>query len=211
MLEEQVKKRVVLEERLWADGKKYVVGVDEVGRGPVAGPVMVAAVILPVGCMIEGVRDSKKLTAKRREQLKPIIEEAALAWSIKEKSPQVIDEINILQATLLAMKEAVEELGRQHPIDLVLVDGNSQIPGLAYKQATVIDGEDQSISIASASILAKVTRDALMNELCAQEECKYLWCKNKGYLTREHQERILQYGLSDHHRRTFLKKLLSAS
>lgn len=190
------------EREAFADGVKLVCGVDEAGRGPLAGPVCAAAVILPSGCTIEGLDDSKKLTEKKREKLFDIVKEQALAYSIALVDHQTIDEINILEATFLAMKNAVE--GLPIPADFALVDGNRS-KGLSIPHECVIGGDAKSPSIAAASILAKVTRDRFMLEYAAQYPA-YLFEKHKGYGTKAHYEAILAHGPSPIHRMTFLKK-----
>ena len=186
-----------------ADGYNIVCGIDEAGRGPLAGPVCAAAVILPDGCIIEGVNDSKKLTEKKREALFDVIKEKAVAYSVAMASEKEIDEINILQATFLAMSRAVNSLSVKP--DFVLVDGNRD-PKLGIKTETVIKGDALSASIAAASVLAKVTRDRYMLEMCKQYP-QYMFEKHKGYGTKLHYEMIEKYGISDIHRKSFLKKL----
>ena len=179
-----------------------VCGVDEAGRGPLAGPVVAAAVILNPDHPIEGLRDSKKLTAHAREVLAEQIKTHALAWAIAESSVADIDRMNILQATMAAMRKAVLQLDPKP--DLVLVDGN-QDPRLGLPTETVIKGDGQSQAIAAASILAKVSRDRYMLEL-DQQYPEYDFKKHKGYPTKEHYERLTEYGISPVHRRSFLKK-----
>lgn len=191
-----------IEDAVRAQGFSAICGIDEAGRGPLAGPVCAAAVILPFGCMIEGLDDSKKLTEKKREKLFDIVKEQALAYSIALVDHQTIDEINILEATFLAMKNAVE--GLSIPADFALVDGNRS-KGLSIPHECVIGGDAKSPSIAAASILAKVTRDRLMLEYAAQYPA-YLFEKHKGYGTKAHYEAILAHGPSPIHRMTFLKK-----
>ena len=188
-----------------AAGFTSVCGVDEAGRGPLAGPVFAAAVILPEGCEIEGLNDSKKLSEKKREQLFDIIIEKAEAYSIASADEKEIDDINILQATFLAMKRAVEGLGK--PADLALVDGN-RTPPLSIPVKTVIKGDSLSPSIAAASILAKVSRDRFMYGL-AREYPQYAFDQHKGYGTKLHYELIEKHGISPVHRRTFLKKIIN--
>ena len=173
------------------------------GRGPLAGPVCAAAVILPEGCVIDGLNDSKKLTEKKREALFDVIKEKAVAYSVAMASEKEIDEINILQATFLAMSRAVNSLSVKP--DFVLVDGNRD-PKLGIKTETVIKGDALSASIAAASVLAKVTRDRYMLEMCKQYP-QYMFEKHKGYGTKLHYEMIEKYGISDIHRKSFLKKL----
>ncbi len=184
-------------------GYKIVCGVDEAGRGPLAGPVCAAAVILPDGLIIDGLNDSKKLSEKKREALYDIIKENALAYGIAMASEKEIDEINILQATFLAMKRAVSAL--EIKPDFILVDGNRD-PGLGIDTRTVVKGDSLSQSIAAASVLAKVTRDRYMLEL-DKKYPEYLFSKHKGYGTKLHYEMLEKYGISDIHRRSFLKKL----
>lgn len=184
-------------------GYKTICGVDEAGRGPLAGPVCAAAVILPEGCVIDGLNDSKKLTEKKREALFDVIKEKAVAYSVAMASEKEIDEINILQATFLAMNRAVNSLSVKP--DFVLVDGNRD-PKLGIKTETVIKGDALSASVAAASVLAKVTRDRYMLEMCKQYP-QYMFEKHKGYGTKLHYEMIEKYGISDIHRKSFLKKL----
>ncbi|MGM9612922.1 MAG: ribonuclease HII [Butyricicoccus sp.] len=191
-----------IEDAVKARGFSAVCGIDEAGRGPLAGPVCAAAVILPFGCTIEGLDDSKKLTEKKREKLFDVIREQALAYSIALVDHQTIDEINILEATFLAMKNAAE--GLPVPADFALVDGNRS-KGLTIPHECVVGGDAKSPSIAAASILAKVTRDRLMLEYAAKYP-EYLFEKHKGYGTKAHYEAILAHGPSPIHRMTFLKK-----
>ena len=186
-----------------AEGFSVVCGVDEAGRGPLAGPVCAAAVILPDGLIIDGLNDSKKLTEKKREALYDVIKEKAVAYSIAMADEKEIDEINILQATFLAMKRAVEGLDVKP--DFVLVDGNRD-PKLGVPTRTVIKGDALSASIAAASVLAKVTRDRLCIEL-DKEYPLYGIAKHKGYPTAAHMKAVRAYGPSPAHRRTFLKFL----
>ncbi|MGN1349356.1 MAG: ribonuclease HII, partial [Acutalibacteraceae bacterium] len=169
-----------------------------------AGPVCAAAVILPFGLEIEGLNDSKKLSEKKREALYDIITEKAVAYSIALVDEKTIDEINILQATFKAMRNAVEGLIVKP--DIALIDGN-QKPGLSIEQRTIVKGDAKSMSVAAASILAKVTRDRLMIKL-DEEYPEYQFAKHKGYGTKLHYECLEKYGVSPVHRRTFLKKLL---
>lgn len=184
-------------------GFEIVCGIDEAGRGPLAGPVCAAAVILPDGLVIEGLDDSKKLTEKKRDALYDIICEEAIAYGIAFASVEEIEEMNILQATFLAMKRAVENLNVKP--DLALVDGN-QKPPLEIQARTLVKGDAKSPSIAAASILAKVTRDRLMTEI-AEEYPQYEFPKHKGYGTKLHYEKIMEHGISPVHRRSFLKKI----
>ncbi|MBQ7579946.1 MAG: ribonuclease HII [Clostridia bacterium] len=184
-------------------GFKCVCGVDEAGRGPLAGPVYAAAVILPVDCEIEGLNDSKKLTEKKRDELFEIIKEKAVDYSVASASVEEIEEINILQATFLAMKRAVGSL--EVKPDIALVDGNRK-PGLDIAESTLVKGDARCPSIAAASILAKVSRDRYMLELDRQYP-EYQFLKHKGYGTKLHYEMIEKFGISPAHRRSFLKKI----
>ena len=184
-------------------GFKNICGIDEAGRGPLAGPVVAAAVILPLGIDIEGLDDSKKLTEKKREKLFDIIVEEALDFSVGIATEQEIDEINILKATFLAMKRAVE--GLKNPPDYALVDGNLN-PNIGLPVTCVVKGDGKSPSIAAASIIAKVTRDRMMLDL-DEKFPQYNFKKHKGYGTKLHYEKIKEYGISNAHRRTFLKNL----
>lgn len=183
-------------------GFQAICGIDEAGRGPLAGPVCAAAVILPFGCTIDGLNDSKKLTEKKREQLFDTIQEQALAYAIALVDHETIDRINILEATYVAMRQAVAGL---HPAaDYALVDGNRS-KGLAIPHQCVVGGDAKSPSIAAASILAKVTRDRLMLEQDTLYPA-YGFAKHKGYGTKAHYQAILEHGPSPIHRMTFLKK-----
>ena len=185
------------------NGAKSVCGIDEAGRGPLAGPVFAAAVILPVDCEIEGLNDSKKLSEKKREKLFDEITEKAVAYSIESVDEKTIDEINILQADFLAMRKAVSSL----PVkaDFALVDGN-QYPNTGIKELCIVKGDSISPSIAAASILAKVSRDRYMLELDKQYP-EYQFARHKGYGTKLHYECIEKYGISPVHRLSFLKKI----
>jgi len=190
-------------EKTWADrGFHAICGIDEAGRGPLAGPVCAAAVILPEGLEIPGLNDSKKLTDKKRRELFPIIEEQALAYGIGWASQEEIDDINILQATFLAMSRAVKQLNIRP--DLALVDGN-RAPTLDLPVETVVKGDSLSASIAAASVLAKVSRDGVMLRM-AEEYPGYGFEVHKGYGTKAHYEALRTFGPSPIHRRTFLKK-----
>ena len=190
-------------EKTWADrGFHAICGIDEAGRGPLAGPVCAAAVILPEGLEIPGLNDSKKLTDKKRRELFPIIEEQALAYGIGWASQEEIDDINILQATFLAMSRAVKQLNIRP--DLALVDGN-RAPTLDLPVETVVKGDSLSTSIAAASVLAKVSRDDVMLRM-AEEYPGYGFEVHKGYGTKAHYEALRTFGPSPIHRRTFLKK-----
>ena len=192
-----------LENEKYAEGYTAVCGCDEAGRGPLCGPVVAAAVILPRDIVIEGLNDSKKLSEKKREALFEVIKEKAIAYGIAEASPAEIDEINILNASMLAMRRAVEKLGVK--ADFALIDGNTS-RGFKIPTETVVKGDSKSYSIAAASILAKVTRDRGCAELDAAYP-EYNIAKHKGYPTKEHMEAVKKYGPSPIHRRTFLKFL----
>lgn len=191
-----------IEQACIAEGYKIICGVDEAGRGPLAGPVCAAAVILPPNVEIPGLNDSKKLSDKKRRELFPIIKEMAIAYSIVLVDHETIDEINILQATLNAMEQAISGLSVKP--DLALIDGNREKDfGVPCK--TVIHGDSLSASIAAASVLAKVTRDDLMLEM-AQKYPQYGFEIHKGYGTKAHYDALRMYGPCPIHRMTFLKK-----
>lgn len=182
-------------------GYSAVCGVDEAGRGPLAGPVFAAAVILPENCEIEGLNDSKKISEKKRYALFDVIKEKAISWSVASVDEKTIDEINILQATYLAMRKAVE--GLDVPADYALIDGN-RMPPLEIEGETIVKGDAKSPSIAAASILAKVSRDRFMLEL-DEKYPQYQFAKHKGYGTKLHYEMLTEHGISDCHRMSFLK------
>ena len=186
-------------------GYKYVCGVDEAGRGPLAGPVCAAAVILPAGLEIEGLDDSKKLSEKKREALYDIIKQKAEAFCIAYGTLEEIEECNILEATFMAMNRAID--GLQIPANYALIDGNRIPKGIKIPCEAVVKGDAKSCSIAAASVLAKVTRDRLMSEYDSMYP-RYNFKKHKGYGTKEHTELILKYGPCEIHRLSFLKKLL---
>ncbi len=192
------------ERALLSKGVKYIAGVDEVGRGPLAGPVVCAAIIMPLEeeSIIIGVDDSKKLSAKKREQLAEEIKKRALAYTIVEVSEKEIDEINILEATKLGMKRALETLSIAP--ETVLTDGNMTLD-ITFPQRSIIQGDALSYSIGAASIIAKVYRDNMMDEY-AKEYPQYAFDSNKGYGTAAHIQAIKEYGLCPIHRRTFTKK-----
>ena len=196
-----------IENAYWLKGRGAVCGVDEAGRGPLAGPVCAAAVIFTPDTQIPGLDDSKKLTEKKREALFPVIQEKALAYGIGYASEREIDEYNILNATFLAMRRAVKQLSVSP--DVLLVDGNQKPHIGVCDEVTVIKGDAKSISISAASVLAKVSRDRKMLELDAQYP-QYAFRQHKGYGTKLHYERLSQYGLSPVRRRTFLKRFLEA-
>ncbi len=194
-----------IEKQAEAKGYKYVCGVDEAGRGPLAGPVCAAAVILPENTEIEGLNDSKKLSEKKREALYDIIKEKAIAYSIAYGTLEEIEELNILEATYLAMNRAIE--GLNIPADYALIDGNRVPKNIKVACETVVKGDAKSCSIAAASILAKVTRDRLLLEY-DEKYPEYNFKKHKGYGTKEHTDLILKHGPCEIHRLSFLKKLL---
>ncbi len=183
-------------------GYKLVCGVDEAGRGPLAGPVCAAAVILPDGCEIEGLNDSKKLTEKKREQLYPVIIEKAVAYCVAFGTVEEIEEHNILNATYIAMNRAIDGLAQK--ADFALIDGNRVPKGISVPCETVVKGDSKSCSIAAASILAKVTRDRLLLEY-AEKYPEYGFEKHKGYGTAAHYDAIRQHGVLPIHRMSFLK------
>lgn len=191
------------EKEALAKGYKSVCGVDEAGRGPLAGPVCAAAVILPEGVIIDGVNDSKKLSEKKRESLFDVIREQALSYSIAYATVDEIEEINILNATMLAMRRAIDGLNVK--ADYAMIDGN-KIPPLDIDAECIVKGDAKSMSIACASILAKVSRDRLLYKY-AEEYPMYGFDKHKGYGTKVHREAILKYGPCPYHRKSFLKKL----
>lgn len=192
-----------IEHELHGEGFTYVCGVDEAGRGPLCGPVFAAACILPDGLYIEGLNDSKKLTEKKREKLFDIIKKEAVAYSIASADVEEINEMNILEADLLAMRRAIDGLGVK--ADFAIIDGNIardfQIPARA-----VVKGDSKSMSIAAASVLAKVARDRLCLEL-DREYPQYGIAKHKGYGTKEHKEALRKYGPSPIHRKKFIRFL----
>ncbi len=193
------------ENELLANGYKYICGVDEAGRGPLAGPVCAAAVILPENKIIDGVNDSKKLSEKKREILFDIIKKEAISYSIAFSSVEEIEKFNILNATMLAMKRAVERLNVK--ADYAIIDGN-KTPDLKIPCKSIVKGDANSISIAAASILAKVSRDRLCYEY-AEKYPQYMFDKHKGYGTKLHMEKIKEYGPCEIHRMSFLTKILN--
>ena len=194
--------KLKFEREIFAQGYKLVCGVDEVGRGPLAGPVVCAAVIMPTDDIIDGVDDSKKLSAKKREVLSELILNKAVAYNICLVEPEIIDKINILEATKLCMKNAVE--GLKVKPDFVLTDGNMTLD-IAIPQSSIVKGDSLSYSIGAASIVAKVYRDKLMDDLDKLYP-EYAFAKNKGYGTQIHIQAIKDIGLSPVHRRSFTKK-----
>ena len=192
-----------IENELHAKGYAVVCGVDEAGRGPLCGPVVAAACILPSDVEIPGLNDSKKLSEKKREQLFPIIMEKAIAYGIGMASPEEIDRLNILNADMLAMRRAIEALSV--PADIAVVDGNVA-RDLPIPAVTVVKGDAKSLSVSAASILAKVTRD----HICMEDDKKYpeyAIAKHKGYPTKEHMDLVREHGPSPIHRKSFLKFL----
>ena len=192
-----------IEQQFFSKGFQFVCGVDEAGRGPLAGPVCAAAVILPADLEITGLDDSKKLTDKRRRELYPIIKEKAIAYGIAFADHKEIDQINILQATFLAMERAIDALAVKP--DIALIDGN-RAKDFGIPVETIIHGDSRSASIAAASILAKVTRDDYMLEM-AKVYPGYDFEIHKGYGTKAHYASLAEYGPCPIHRMTFLKKL----
>lgn len=193
------------EENAISKGFKTICGIDEAGRGPLAGPVYAAAVILPLGLEITGLNDSKKLSEKKREELFDVICEKAVDFSIGIADEKEIDEINILNATFLAMKRAVG--GLKIKPDYALIDGNRYPRIGGVTEETIVKGDGKSMSVAAASILAKVSRDRYMLEI-AEKYPQYCFEKHKGYGTKLHYEMLEKYGISPVHRKSFLKKLL---
>ena len=192
-----------IERSYYEQGMQFICGVDEAGRGPLAGPVCAAAVMLPAYVDIPGLNDSKKLSDKKRRELFPIIKEKAIAYGIVLVDEKEIDEVNILQATLNAMERAIAELSVKP--DIALIDGNRQ-KEFGVPAQTIIQGDSRSASIAAASVLAKVTRDDFMTQM-AEIYPQYGFEIHKGYGTKAHCSAILEHGPCQIHRRTFLKKL----
>ena len=179
---------------------KIICGVDEAGRGCIAGPVVAAAVILPKNFKHNFLNDSKQLTEKQRNELRPIIEENAISYGIGIIDNHTIDEVNILQATYLAMHQAIDKLNQK--IDLLIIDGNRFKPYKNIAHETIIKGDGKYIEIAAASVLAKTYRDELMEKLCLEFPI-YNWQKNKGYPTIEHRKAVKEFGSCVYHRQTF--------
>lgn len=192
----------------WSLNYQYIAGIDEVGRGSLSGPVVSSCVILPnnkeIFKKLSLVNDSKQLKKELRDELFSIIIKNCLDFSITFIDSKIIDEINILQSTFLSMRKCIKKL-KIKP-DIILVDGNKKIPKIDIEQKTLIKGDSLSLSIASASIIAKVARDTFMEKI-SNKYPEYLFNKNKGYGTKEHIERIKKYGLSDIHRKTFCKNI----
>lgn len=200
MAKAEEKDMLFYENKLWKQGYTAIAGIDEAGRGPLAGSVYAAAVILPRGCQIDGLRDSKKLSEKKREELYDVILEKAEAYGIFAVNSARIDEINILEATFEAMRGAVAALPVQP--DYLLIDGNRAKGFDAFPYQTIVGGDDQSLSIAAASVLAKVSRDRYMREM-AELYPQYEFEKHKAYGTARHRELIQQFGPCSIHRKTF--------
>lgn len=189
------------------NGFRFVCGVDEAGRGPLAGPVCAAAVILPQGFALEGLNDSKKLSEKKREALFPLIQQKAVSWSVAFATVEEIEAYNILNATYLAMNRAINTL--QIPADFALIDGNRVPTDIAVPCQTIVKGDSLSLSIAAASVLAKVSRDRLMPQL-DQTYPGYNFAVHKGYGTAAHIEKIKALGPCPCHRLSFLKNILQS-
>lgn len=202
--QERLKHMLEIEDDLYSKGYKLICGVDEAGRGPLCGPVVAAAVILKPDDMIEGVNDSKKISPKKREELYEVIMNKALAVGVGIKDFDVIEKVNILNATKLAMKEAIENL-KVRP-EYVLIDGNQMID-IDIKAQTVVSGDAKSESIAAASIIAKVTRDRMLIEY-DKKYPEYGFKNHKGYGTKAHIEAIKKYGLTPIHRKSFCTKFV---
>lgn len=198
LLEQQLEKMLAYEKKAWAHGKKYVAGIDEVGRGPLAGPVVSAAVILPEDFSIAGINDSKQLSLAKREAFYDLLQEEAIAIGVGIKGAEVIDRVNIYEASKLAMIEAVEQLHTQP--DHLLIDA-MKLP-IPISQESIIKGDAKSVSIAAASIIAKVTRDRLMEAYDAQYP-GYGFAQNAGYGTKVHLEGLDQQGITPIHRKSF--------
>lgn len=196
---------MALEEAAAHEGFRAICGIDEAGRGPLAGPVFAAAVILPIGTQIEGLNDSKKLTEKKREALVPVIQRQASAYCVESASEQEIDELNILNATFLAMRRAIA--GLHITPDFLLVDGDKPIREVTLPCRAVVKGDSLCASIAAASVLAKVSRDHYMLEL-SRRYPEYAFQQHKGYGTKLHYELLRKYGVSPVHRKSFLRKFL---
>lgn len=201
---ERLKTLSAFENELSENGYKIIGGIDEVGRGPLSGPVVTAVVVLPSNCRIIGINDSKKLSAKKRQELSEIIKEKAVAYAFGSASPAEIDEINILQATYKAMRRAINSLSIKP--DFILADAVT-IPKINIPQRGIIHGDAKSISIGAASIIAKVERDAMMDEF-DKVFPEYRFAKNKGYGSSEHINAIKKYGPCPIHRRSFIKNFV---
>ncbi len=189
------------EKELFNEGINVIGGVDEVGRGPLVGPVVTACVVLPKDFVLEGLTDSKKLTEKKRDKFYDYIVNNAVAYAVGECSPEEIDKYNILEATKIAMKRAIDKVNKQIKVDYVLIDGNMKFD-FDYKYKSIVKGDYKSISIAAASVVAKVTRDRMMYEL-DKKYPMYGYGKHKGYPTKAHLEAINKYGLIDGYRKSY--------
>lgn len=189
------------ERELFNEGINVIGGVDEVGRGPLVGPVVTACVVLPKDFVLEGLTDSKKLTEKKRDKFYDYIVNNAVAYAVGECSPEEIDKYNILEATKIAMKRAIDKVNKQIKVDYVLIDGNMKFD-FDYKYKSIVKGDYKSISIAAASVVAKVTRDRMMYEL-DKKYPMYGYGKHKGYPTKAHLEAINKYGLIDGYRKSY--------
>ncbi|SHK11954.1 ribonuclease HII [Tepidibacter formicigenes] len=203
--EKRIEKLKTFEREGYEKGYKYIGGIDEAGRGPLAGPVVAAVVVLNEDTVIHGINDSKKLSEKKREELFEIIKKEAVDYGIGIVSNEEIDEFNILNATYMAMKKAVNSL--KNKPDYLLIDA-ATIPNIDIPQNSIIQGDGKSISIAAASILAKVTRDKMMYEY-DEIYSEYRFSKHKGYGTKEHYEAIEKHGITPIHRKSFLKSILN--
>jgi len=188
------------EERLYQDGIEFIGGVDEVGRGPLVGPVVAACCVLPKNFILDGLTDSKKLSEKKRDEYNEYIKEHALAYAISSVSPEVIDEVNIYEATKIAMKDAIKQVQEQLNLQHVLIDAMPL--ELDIPSTSIIKGDLKSVSIAAASVLAKVYRDSLMYEL-DEKYPMYGYKNHKGYPTKKHLEAINEYGLIDGYRKSY--------
>ena len=189
------------EKELWNTNLNYIGGVDEVGRGPLVGPVVTACVILPKDFKLDGLTDSKKLTEKKREEFYDYIINNCVAYAIGQCSPEEIDKFNILEATKIAMKRAIDSVNTQIKLDYILIDGNMKF-NLDIPYMSIVKGDSKSISIAAASVVAKVTRDRILIEL-DKKYPMYGYKDHKGYPTKKHIEAIYKYGLIDGYRKTF--------
>ncbi len=201
---ERLKKLKSMEDELYNNSIKYICGIDEAGRGPLAGPVVVASVIMPKDSMIEGVNDSKKVSEKKREILYEKIIDECISYGIGIIDPEEIDSINILNATKKGLTESIKQL-KTKP-DIILVDALTKIDTCGIKYESIIKGDAKSYSIAAASIIAKVTRDRIMRQW-DEVYPQYGFAKHKGYGTAAHINAIKEYGLSHIHRRTFVKNI----
>ncbi len=189
------------EKELWNKGIEYIGGVDEVGRGPLVGPVVTACVVLSKDFKLDGLTDSKKLTEKKREEYYEYIVNNCVAYGIGECSPEEIDKYNILEATKIAMKRAIDKVNGKIKLDYVLIDGNMKFD-FDYKYESIVKGDAKSISIAAASVVAKVTRDRMLIEL-DKKYPMYGFKDHKGYPTKKHIDAVMKYGIIDGYRKTF--------